>query len=81
MREKERKTGKKEGEMIVMGVERYRKMKKWGTIGLDGVIQMTRETAEGWKREGEETGGDGSLRPLSASPAVKDNETFSQSVS
>lgn len=30
-----------------------------------GVIQMTRERAEGWRREGEETGGDGSLRPPS----------------
>lgn len=52
--------------MIVMDFERGRKMKKWETIGLDGVIQMTREKAEGWKREGGETGGDGSLRaPLS----------------
>lgn len=52
--------------MIVMDFERCRKMKNWETIGLDGVIQMTREKAEGWKREGVETGGDGSLRaPLS----------------
>lgn len=62
MREEDKK---KQGDIVVMDVERCRNMKKWETIGLDGVIQMTRETAEGWKREWEETGGDGSLRPLS----------------
>lgn len=45
--------------MIGIDVERDREMKKWETIGLDRVIQMTREKAEWWRREGEETGGDG----------------------
>lgn len=51
--------------MIGIDVESCREMKKWEPIGLDGVIQMTRGKAEGWRREGEETGGDGSLRPPS----------------
>ena len=72
-RQKDRKT-------IVIGVKRRGKMKKYKTTGLDGAIQMTREGPEGGGEKGRrQVEMDRSV--LSPSPAVKDNETFSQSVS
>lgn len=62
--------------MIGIDVERDREMKKWETIGLDRVIQMTREKAEWWRREGEETGGDGLPCPPSLPCSQGQWDTF-----
>lgn len=69
--------------MIGIDVERGGKMKKWKTIGLDwiGVIQLTREKAEGWSREGEETGGDGLPCPPPPPLQSRTMRQFFQSVS